>query len=192
MRRFRFIPVLLSLALLTSLVFSISGTPPVEADGKKIKSEFNLVENPAFVDPVTGIASGEGEFELDGKNLDKLKFKLNMAAEDLTPNTWYYLSVTVREVEDGAFGPAGGNVPVGFAVAGMARTDDDGELEFEGKGILPNVFDDPVTPGVTEWRIDQQVRQLGSGDKGNCVECILVCAPTTKVELVGDRLVQVP
>ena len=41
------------------------------------------------------------------------------------------------------------------------------------------------------WRIDQQIRQLGSGELGNCVECILVCSPTTKVELVDGKLVQV-
>ena len=119
MRKFRFVLVLLSLALLTSLVLSISGGPPVEAGGKKIKSEFNLVENASFVDPITG-ANGEGEFELNGKNLDKLKFELEIDAEDLTPNAWYYLSVTVRETFDG------GVVPVAIAVAGMARADDEG------------------------------------------------------------------
>lgn len=181
MRRFRFVPVLLSLALLTSLVLSLSGAPPAEAGGKKINSEFNLVENPSFVDPITG-ASGEGEFELNGKNLDKLKFELEIDAEDLTPNAWYYLSVTVRETFDG------GIVPVAIVVVGMARADDEGRLEFEGRGVLPNVFEDP-TPGVSTWRIDQQVRQLGSGEKGNCVECILVCSPTTKVELVDGKLV---
>ena len=182
MRKFRFVAVLSSLALVLLLVFSISGGPSAEAHDEEaddeIKSEFNLVENASFVDPITG-ASGEGEFELNGENLDKLKFKLEIDAEDLTPNAWYYLSVTVRETFDG------GIVPVAIAVAGMARADDEGRLEFEGKGVLPNVFENP-TPGVTTWRIDQQVRQLGSGEKGNCVECILVCSPTTKVELNDD------
>ena len=114
-----------------------------------------------------------------------------MEAEDLMPNTWYYLSATVREVIDGDFGMSGGTVPVAMNVVGAARTDGEGRLEFTGVGVLPNVFDSPATPGVTQWRIDQQVRQLGSGELGNCVECILVCAPTTKVELVDGKLVQV-
>ena len=32
---------------------------------------------------------------------------------------------------------------------------------------------------------------IGLGELGNCVECILVCSPTTKVELVDGKLVQV-
>ena len=195
MRRFRFIPVLLSLALLTSLVLSISGGPPAEAHDEEaddeIKTNFNLVDNSTFtpnIGPVGAETHGSGKFELDSENLDKLKFKLKIEAKDLEDNTWYYLAVTVREVVDGKFLAAGKNVPVGFAVAGMARTNGDGELEFKGKGVLPNVFES----GVTEWRIDQQVRILGGADGNNCVECILVCAPTTKVELVDGNLVQVP
>ena len=193
MRRFRFVAVLLSLALLTLLVFSIFGGESAEAGGKDIKTKFNFVQNPALVDPVVPGRSGKGEFKLDGRDLDKLKFELNkVKASGLEPNAWYYLAVTTREVVGGDFGGAGGDVPVGFAVAGMARADDEGRLKFKGKGVLPNVFDDPVISGVTEWRIDQQIRQLGSGEFGNCNECILVCAPTTKVRLDGDKLVQVP
>jgi len=129
---------------------------------------------------------------LNGRDLDNLDFEMAIEAEDLMPNTWYYLSATVREVVGGDFGMGGGTVPVASVVVGTVRTDGTGRLEFEGEGVLPNVFDTPVTPGVTQWRIDQQVRQLGSGELGNCVECILVCSPTTKVELVDGKLVQIP
>ena len=73
----------------------------------------------------------------------------------------------------------------------MAKTNGDGKLKFKGKGEFPNVFDPPVTPGTDRWRIDQQIRKLGNDPRviGNCVECILVCAPTTKVELDHGKLV---
>lgn len=173
---------LLSLALLAGLLLSIGTEQPVEAHGD-IESRFRLVENPAFIEPITG-AVGHGVFNLDGSDLDNLKYDLEIGAEGLESNAWYYLSVTVRENFDG------GAVPVAMAVAGMARTDNKGRLEFVGKGVLPNVFAPNVNKGVKTWRIDQQIRKLGSGEKGNCVECILVCAPTTKVELVqGSELV---
>ncbi|MCH8186419.1 MAG: hypothetical protein IH862_10005 [Chloroflexi bacterium] len=204
MRKFRFVAVLLSLALVVLLVFSISGGPSAEAhdeeDDDEIKTKFDLVENTALVHPITGasglLADGlGGKIEIDGEDLDKLKFKVKYKAQGLEPNTWYYLAVTVREshtdgTPDETF--PGGIKPVAIAVAGMARTDGAGRLEFEGKGVLPNVFDDPVTSGVSKWRIDQQVRQIGSGELRNCVECILVCRPTTKVELNedGDGLIK--
>lgn len=172
--------ILLSLALLAGLMLSIGASPVVEAHGD-IVSEFALVDNPLFT-PGDGFGaggSGNGVFKLDGRHLDDLEFDLNMDAEDLMPDTWYYLAVTVRE------GFGGVAVPVAFAVAGMARTDGAGRLEFEGEGVLPNVFDDP-SPGITTWRIDQQVRLLGSPTENFCVECTLVCSPTTKVELNGD------
>ncbi len=183
--------------VLAGLVLIVVASAPAEAGGKQIKNSFNLVENPTFVSPING-ASGMladglgGEIRFNGQNPDQLGFELKMAAKDLEPLTWYYLAVTVREshtdgTPDETF--PGGIKPVAIAVAGMARTDGAGRLEFEGKGVLPNVFDDPVTSGVTKWRIDQQVRQIGSGELGNCVECILVCAPTTKVELVDGKLV---
>ena len=117
---------------------------------------------------------------------------MNYKAADLDPNTWYYLAVTVREAPDGANNNFPGGVsPVALNVVGMARTDDEGRLEFESEGELPNVFDHPATTGVKHWRIDQRVRKLGlePTEKDNCVECILVCRPTTKVELVDGKLV---
>ena len=52
-----------------------------------------MVENPTFVSPING-ASGTWTFELDGENLES---KMAIEAEGLMPNTWYYLSATVRE-----------------------------------------------------------------------------------------------
>ena len=75
-------------------------------------------------------------------------------------------------------------MPVALFVVGMARTNAGGELEFEGEGAFaPGTFDTG-----TQWRIDQQVRKLGKlpTNQGNCVECILVCAPTTRVVLNDD------
>ena len=88
MRRFRFVPALLSLALLTLLVFSMSGAPPVEAGGD-IESEFKMHQNTSFVnvEPGTLGASGTGEFELDGDDLDDLEFELEVEANGLLPNT---------------------------------------------------------------------------------------------------------
>ncbi len=181
MHRLKTLAVFLSIALLWGVMFSAER--PVEADGD-IETEFAMVDNSLFT-PGDGFGaggSGTGKFELEGDDLDDLEFELQIEAEDLMPNTWYYLSVTVRE------GFGGVAVPVAIAVVGMARTDNTGRLEFEGESVLPNVFDDP-TPGVTTWRIDQQVRLLGSATENFCVECILVCAPTTKVELVDGELV---
>ena len=153
---------------------------PVAAGGDEIETEFAMVENSTFVDPITG-AIGSGEIEIDGEDLDDLEFELEIEAEGLTPNTWYGLGVTVREGFDGTA------VPVATVVVGMARTDDEGELEFEGESVLPDVFSGSAQ-GAT-WRIDQQVILANSGTKNNCVDCILVCAPTTKVEVVDSELV---
>ncbi len=183
MHRIKTLTVMLSIALLSVLIFTgvkFSTEQPVEAHGD-IETKFRLVENPAFIEPITG-AVGHGVFNLDG-DLDNLKFDLEIEAQGLESSTWYYLAVTVREGFDGTA------VPVAIAVAGMARTNSRGNLEFVGHGVLPNVFAPNVNTGVKTWRIDQQVRQLGSGELANCVECILVCAPTTKVELVKGELV---
>lgn len=178
MRRFRFVLGLLSLALLTLLVLSITRGPFAEAGGKDIKTKFNLVENKDFIVPMG--ASGTGEFELNGRDLDNLKFKVKYKAQGLEKNTWYYLGVTVRE------GFGGISVPVHAVVVGTVRTDHKGRLNFKGGGVLENVFD---PSGVTTWRIDQQVTRAGIGTENDCVECVLVCSPTTKIELVGGELV---
>ena len=193
MFRFKLIAGLVSLVVLAGLVLSVVASAPVVADDE-IVTEFDLVDNADFTADIApgGVQEhGSGTIELDGGDLDDLEFEVTYEARDLEANTWYYLSVTVRETFVGI------SVPVAVVVVGMARTDGSGELEFEGEGVLPNVFDDfPITPGLVadaEWRIDQQVRKLGKTptNQNECVECILVCAPTTKVVLNedGDGLV---
>ncbi len=203
MRRFRFVAVLLSLALLTSLVLTISGAPPVEADGD-IESEFDLGQGPRV--PATGIPgfpelmpgdpvitpnipaieapSGSGEFELDG-DLDDLGFELEIEAEGLVPGAWYFLGVTLRKGH-GGLQPF---VENGVVDAGMARADAEGRLEFEGEGA----FEADLFTGSTLWRFDQQIRRAdgpgGGAEPTWCVNCILVCFPTTLVELVDGELV---
>ena len=189
MRRFRFVPVLLSLALLTSLVLSVSGAPPLEAHGD-IESVFGLGQGPRDangvpfltpnIDPAVA-PSGTGEFELDG-DLDDLEFELQIEAEGLLPNTEYDLTVSLRE------GHGGLQPVVAFVSAGTATTDDEGRLEFEGEGA----FDAGLfTTGSTLWRFDQQIRGAGGGgtEPTFCVDCIIVCFPTTLVELVDGELV---
>ena len=175
------IAVVFSIAVLAGVLYGVVTSEALEADGD-ITSEFALVENTLFVEPITG-AVGSGKFKLDGEDLDDLEFWLEIEAEGLMAGKWYYLAATVRENFDGEA------VPIAWAVVGMAQADADGKLKSSGTAVLPNVFDPPTSVGVTKWRIDQQLRQLGSGEKGNCVECILVCAPTTKVELHDGELV---
>ncbi len=181
MHRFRFIPVLLSLALLTSLVLSISGAPPVEAHGD-IESEFAMAQNTSFVtvEPNTLGAGGSGEFELDGDDLDDLEFELEVEAHGLLANTLYQIAVSVRKGNASAF-----DFPVEVVVVGSAMTNDQGELEAEGEGVIPNVFGE-ASPG-DEWRFDQQVLRLGIGPgPAACVDCVLVCRPTTLVVINDD------
>ena len=190
MFRFKLIAGLVSLVLLAGLVLTVvaSAPAPVEAGGD-IETEFNLVDNPKFtpnIGPVGAEPHGSGEFELDG---DTLEFELDIDAEDLVAGELYRLTVTVRNVTGGDFGAAGDLPPSLIVTVGTATADDEGRLEFEGEGVFPaDAFDTG-----TEWRIDQQVRLDGSPGgtlPGSCVECILVCAPTTKVRLGG--LVQIP
>ena len=110
---------------------------------------------------------------------------MEVEAHDLIPNEWYYITATVRE----GFAGGASNKPIAVAGVGMVKTDGDGNFEFEGEGVFPNVFEED--PDVTTWRIDQQIKQLANIPDviGNCHLCILVCSPTTKVELVDGELV---
>lgn len=180
MFRFKLIAGLVSLVVLAGLVLIVVTSAPVEAGAKKIKTNFNLVENTSFVATTTRRgAMGTGQFKLDG-HLDSLEFQVRFKADGLLPNEVYSLRVTVRE------GFGGISVPVHAVVVGTVRTDHKGRLNFKGGGVLENVFD---PSGVTTWRIDQQVTRAGIGTENDCVECVLVCSPTTKIELVGGELV---
>ena len=177
---FKRIAVLLSIVVLAGVVLNSAGVPSAEAGGKgnHIETKFAMIDNPDFTpgDGFGAAGSGSGEFELDGDDLDDLEFELEVEAHGLMPNTWYDIRVTVRV----GF-KAGKDPTIASVVAGGAMTNDEGEFEAEGEGVIPNVF---TAPG--EWRIDQQVVLPGSGTENNCVECALVCAPTTKVVLNDD------
>ena len=68
-------------------------------------------------------------------------------------------------------------------VVGWTKTNGEGVLSFEGNAVTPNPA--LATPGATHWRIDQQITllTLTNTTTGGCVDCILVCTPTTKVKL---------
>lgn len=170
---------LLSFAVLAVLLLSIGAAATVQAHNDKIKSTFAM--NPLGPDdtvPSPG-AIGSGEFELDGEKLNNLEFKLEVDATGLVPNTEYQISIQVRSDTGPPAGPADAII-----VVGKAWTDAQGEFKAEGEGVIPNLK--KLTPGATKWRIDQQVLQIGSGagtPTDACVDCILVCRPTTRVML---------
>ena len=177
---FRRVAAPLSLALLTGLLLSAAAAP-VEADGD-IESEFDMVQNTAFVnvDPGTVGAGGSGEFELDGEDLDDLEFELEVEADGLLANTLYQISISVRAGHGAPFA-----VPLVTVIAGSAWTNGQGELEAEGEAVIPNIFGG--ASAGDKWRIDQQVLRPGAGPgPAACVDCVLVCAPTTPIVLNDD------
>ena len=185
------IAVLLSFAVLAGILLSIGASPVVEADGDKIKSSFDMKDNPAFtpgVAPAGEEVHGSGKFELDGKDLDNLKFKYKVKANDLKPNTWYQASISIRDLTD-----PNSDGPDDVVIAGYAKTDKKGKFKFEGKAVLPNPTVSSPKGIVSGWRIDQQIRLPAHPHTilGKCEDCILVCAPTTKVQLnaAGDGLI---
>lgn len=187
MYRFKTVAVLLSLAVFAVFLLSIAAAPAVEAGGGKIKTEFEMKDNTAFTPDIAPLGTveghGSGKFELASEDLDNLEFKLKFKADDLLPHTWYRASITIR---DTYAAPSATNTADHMVVVGWTKTNGEGKLNFKGKAIMP----DPtlVTPGATEWRIDQQITlpSLTPVVIGGCVDCILVCAPTTKVKLNAD------
>ena len=179
MRRFRFVAVLLSLALLSSLVLSISGAPPAEAGGNNIKNKFDLVENPDLVQPPPALgASGEGKIDFNTK---KGEFNLTVTARGLVPGTIYRVRQTVRN------GTAGDTPADADVLDEAVVADSNGEIKFTKKHVELNLLN--IGPGPN-WRIDQQIVLAGTGHTPNCIDCILVCSPTTKVSLVDGKLVE--
>ena len=180
MRRFRFVPVLLSLALLISLVFSISGAP-AEAGGKgnQIETNFGLGELAAFT-PITGIPSGSGKLAFNTK---KGEFNLTVKAEGLLPLTQYRVTQTLRK------GTSGGTIPDAFLLDVAVFSDANGEIKVTRKHVPLELLS--LAPGNVgdNWRIDQQIRGPGGGGESGTVcvgECILVCGPTTRVHMDAD------
>ena len=187
MRRSRLVAVMLGLIVLTGATLIMSGAP-VQAGGQpsQIESDFRMVENAPFtkINTTWEIGAGSGTFTLNGTHLqnDNLKFNLEIWANGLLDNEEYYLTATLREGFDGTIGP------VAEATAGTATTDGVGRLHFKGMGVFPA----SAFVGDGPWRIDQQVRIVGGvgGTLTVCFECVLVCRPTTKIELVDGKLVE--
>lgn len=179
MRRLRLILILLSLALLTNLVLSISGGPFAEAGGKKIKTEFKMHELNAGAVPLSVRmgAIGTGEFKFD---VEKQTFKLKINAKDLKPDHDYVVQVSVTE---------GTGAPKGFAwfPQGVATTDKKGKLKFEIENsplVLKAIH--PGLTQITEWRLDFEVFDLADSDVNGHTLYNLVCAPGTIIVLDGD------
>ena len=183
---FKRIATLLSFAVLAVFLLSIGATATVLADNGNIFSEFKLVENSLFVDPMG--ASGSGTFELDGRDLDNLKLKYKVKADNLMPKTWYKAAIVIRDLTDPNLDGPDDTVVVGFH-----KTNANGSLNFVGKAVLPDPTDSSPNGIVSGWRIDQHL-SLAAGpgtDRNHCVDCVLVCMPTTHVQLnaAGDGLI---
>ena len=181
MYTFRRIAGLLSFAVLAILLLSIGTAATVQAHNEeKIKTKFdmNAPSLPGDVVLDKG-SSGSGVIKIDGDSLD---FDLKIKGEGLTPNTEYQISIQIRSELGAPVKPA--DVII---VAGSAWTNHHGRLNARGGGTI-----DLGELSGSEWRIDQQILRIGSGAGSEaCEDCILVCAPTTKVMLneTGDGLV---
>ena len=154
-----------------------------------IVGEFEMVENPAFVNATEGPAAGMGKVEAVVVGESDFKFDLQMDATKLRPNTVYSVTLDVRAGQGSPVGrPSNASIFIG-----QAYTDGAGTLHFEGQGVIPDVF--KIGGGdATKWRIDYELRFSGSGEGlGGCTDCVLVCSPPTKIEKDMDgNLVMTP
>ena len=182
---------LLSLTLIAILLLRIATAATVLAFGGNVKSTFAMKDNPTFTPDIAPIgteeAHGSGKFRLDGEDLNNLKFRYQVKAFDLMPDTWYQASITVRDLTD-----PNTDGPDDTVVVGWAQTNAIGRLNFAGTAVLPDPTGTSPQGIVSGWRIDQQIRLPGAGTLLNgCVDCVLVCSPTTKVQLnpSGDGLI---
>ena len=195
---------LIGLVIITGLLFSIIMVPSVLAgnSNNKINSTFAMHDNTntPFTPELGGFLShhsdpdatadeethGSGTFSLNPHALKNLKFSVTIEAHGLAANTEYGISVSVRDIPGVLDGPDG-DVEVG-----KATTDGDGNLTFEGSAVLPNPVEVSPEGKTTGWRIDQRITLDGQDTNlNNCIDCTLVCSPTTKVMLNknGNQLV---
>ncbi len=175
------VALLLGLSILTSLILINPGAPvEAGAKGNHIDSKFELWENPSFTAGIGGL-SGKGKFAYDPK---KGEFDITLEAEGLTPGELYNVTAGIRE------GTAGGTNPqtIFYDVAVVA--DDNGKIKVTRKHRFLELLNEAPGDGSNNWRIDQEVRLAGVGTTGGCVDCILVCRPTTKISLVDGELVE--
>lgn len=170
------------------MVLLLTGVVPTNASAfnGNIESEFDMADNPTFtpgIEPPGVEVHGFGTFEMNGEDLDNLLFKYRVQADDLDPKTWYQATITIRDLQD-----PNTDGPDDTVIVGWHKTNANGSLNFVGKAVLP---DPTITSpqGVTAgWRIDQQLRRPGANTNlGNCQDCVLVCSPTTKVQLNASQ-----
>ena len=183
MRRFRLVAMLLGVIFLASTTLIMSSAS-VEARGQNhVKNKFIMVENPTFT-PATGGLSGSGKLDLNTK---KDEYKLKIRAEGLEPGTVYRVTQTVRHSTSGL---ASAVIILDVEVT----ADKKGRIKFKTNHVAldADLLEATGAPGVgPNWRIDQQVRLAGSGDpSGVCMDCILVCAPTTKIHIEDGKIVE--
>ena len=173
---------LLSLAVLATLMLSIASSSVVEADGKgnHIGNKFVMVENQPLTPPTDASGSGQLSF-----NTKKGEFDLTVKAQGLEPGVVYHVRQTIRN------GMAG-NVPALatlFDVAVVA--DSNGNIKVARKHVSLDILNIPGIDVNGPWRIDQQITREGVGNaSGNCLDCVLVCRPTTKISIVDGQLVE--
>ena len=158
---------------------------------------FALWDNPQFTPNLPGSPPGRedhgtGTFTFNSDDeLEDLRIWMDIEVSDLTPNTWYGASVSIRDlVTHHHLQPADGDVEMG-----RAKTDENGNLRFRGAARLPNPMEVSPEGADSGWRIDQFITQVDLGtDIFNCVNCVLSCHPATKVMLNsdGDGLVPMP
>ena len=190
---------LIGLAVMTGLLFSIILASGVLAGPKnnEFTTVYDMRDNGTFVPGGSNDDFGNGAFRFISPNaLNNLKFSVTVDVSGLDPGEQYGISVSVRDLGTPATAGPDGDVEVGKAIA-----DDLGNLKFTGTAILPNPMEvsadgatnaDPLKVG---WRIDQRITLVDSNPSpglNKCVDCVLVCAPTTKVILneQGTGLVQ--
>lgn len=196
--------MLIGLTIMTGLLLSLIMVPSVLAGktNNKINSTYDMHDNTntPFTPELGGFLShhddptatteqethGSGTFSLNPHALKNLKFSITIEASDLAINTEYGISVSIRDIPGLLDGPDG-DVEVG-----MATTDGAGNLTFEGSAVLPNPVEVSPEGIATGWRIDQRITLFGQGTNlNNCINCTLVCSPTTKVMLNknGNQLI---
>ncbi len=174
---FKRIAVLLSIAVLVGVSLNLARAPSAEAGDNVFTNPFVLGENLTFVDPQG--TTGGGEIRFNTKNGT---FLLKIHAENLVPGTVYRVTQTVRHSTSGL-------APAVIILDVEVTADREGRIKYvTTKPIFLNIFTVGAVGDGPNWRIDQQLRLTGSGTKGGCVDCLLVCSPTTKINVVDGKL----
>ncbi|MCH7736946.1 MAG: hypothetical protein IH872_06030 [Chloroflexi bacterium] len=169
---FKQIAVFLIIVVLAGGLLIVARAASVEAGGKgnHIETEFIMIENPT--DPPNLGASGVGKLDFNTK---KGEFNLKLDVQGLVPGTNYRVTQTVIHSK------LASGVQV-FILDQEVTADSEGRISFMTKHVPLDILSVGAVGTGPNWRIDQQVRASGSD------RSLLVCRPTTKINVVGDRL----